>query len=66
MVDPKKKRYFYMMLAGFGAISMSIVLFFLLYRLQGIGEALDKLMDILGAGSERPRSFRNSVRIVTI
>ena len=47
MVDPKKKRYFYMMLAGFGAISMSIVLFFLLYRLQGIGEALDKLMDIL-------------------
>ena len=22
MVDPKKKRYFYMMLAGFGAISL--------------------------------------------
>ena len=30
MVDPKKKRYVYMMLAGFGAISMSIILFFIL------------------------------------
>lgn len=47
MVDPKKKRYFYMALAGFGAISMSIILFFALYRMQGIGEALDKLYDIL-------------------
>ena len=47
MVDPKKKRYLYMMLAGFGAISMSIVLFFILYRMQGIGQALDKLYDIL-------------------
>ena len=47
MVDPKKKRYVYMMLAGFGAISMSIVLFFILYRMQGIGQALDKLYDIL-------------------
>lgn len=47
MVDPKKKRYLYMMLAGFGAISMSIILFFVLYRMQGIGDALDKLVDIL-------------------
>ena len=47
MVDPKKKRYFYMMMACFGAISMSIILFFVLYRLRGIGEALDKLYDIL-------------------
>lgn len=47
MVDPKKRRYFYMMMAGFGAISMSIILFFILYRMQGIGEALDRLFDIL-------------------
>ena len=47
MVDPKKTRYFYMMLAGFGAISMSIILFFVLYRVQGIEEALDNLFDIL-------------------
>ena len=47
MVEPKKTRYFYMMLAGFGAISMSIILFFVLYRVQGIEEALDNLFDIL-------------------
>ena len=47
MVDPKKKRYFYTMLVGFGAISMSIILFFVLYRMRGIGEALDKLYEIL-------------------
>ena len=32
MNDPKKKRYIYLMLAGFGAISLSIVLFFALFR----------------------------------
>lgn len=47
MVDPHKKRYLYAMLSGFGAISLSVILFFILYRLQGIGEALNKLGMIL-------------------
>ena len=47
MLDPKKKRYLYSMLSIFGAISLSLLFFFLLYRMQGVGEALDKLMDIL-------------------
>lgn len=47
MEDPKKKRYLYLMLSGFGAISLSVVLFFLLYRLQGIGEVLKTVSGIL-------------------
>ena len=42
-----RRRYVYSMLAGFGAISMSILVFFFLYRFQGIGEAVDKITDIL-------------------
>ena len=47
MLDPKKRRYFYIMLSGFGAISLSLVLFFVLYRFRGIGSALQELGDIL-------------------
>ena len=47
MVDPKKKRYIYTTLSVFSAISLSVLFFFILYRMQGIGTALDKLMDIL-------------------
>ena len=47
MKDPMRKRYFYLMFAGFGAISLSLVLFFIIYRLQGIGEALESLSAIL-------------------
>ena len=47
MVDPKKKRYLYMMLAGFGAISLSIVLFFLLDRMETVEQTLNKVGDIL-------------------
>lgn len=47
MIDPFKKRYVYAMLAGFGAISLSIVLFFVLFRLHGIGEVLDSFVQIL-------------------
>lgn len=47
MVDPKKRKYLYMSLAVFGAIGMSLILFFALYRLQGIGNALSTLSDIL-------------------
>lgn len=47
MIDPRKKRYLYMMLAAFGAIGLSIILFFAVYRFQGIGNAFDTLSDIL-------------------
>ena len=47
MRDPKKQRYIYMMLSVFGAISLSLLFFFLLYRMQGVGKALNTLMDIL-------------------
>ena len=35
------------MFAGFGAISLSVILFFVLFRLQGIGNALSSLSAIL-------------------
>ena len=47
MVDPRKKRYIYAMLAGFGSISLSVILFFVLYRMQGIGKLLSSLGMIL-------------------
>ena len=47
MIKPENKKYVGWMLAGFGTISLSVLFFFFLYRLQGIGQALDKVMDIL-------------------
>lgn len=47
MEDPKKKRYIYLMLSGFGAISLSVILFFMLYRMQGIGKVLKDIEGIL-------------------
>lgn len=47
MKNPERRPYLYGMLAGFGAISLSVVLFFLLYRLQGVGAALDTVVSIL-------------------
>ena len=47
MIKPENKKYVGWMLAGFGTISMSVLFFFFLYRLQGIGEALDKVLAIL-------------------
>ena len=47
MKDPYKRRYLYLMLAIFGAISLSIVVFFVLYRFRGIGDTLRTLTDIL-------------------
>lgn len=47
MADPKKKRYIFLMLSGFGAISLSVILFFVLYRLQGIGKVLKDIEGIL-------------------
>ncbi len=47
MKDPSKEKYFYSMIAGFGAISLSVLLFFFLYRLQGVGAVLSNLSTIL-------------------
>ena len=47
MVDPKKKRYLYMTLSVFAAIGLSLLMFFVLYRVQGVGAALRKVYDIL-------------------
>ena len=44
---PHIKPYVYGMLAGFGAISLSIIFFFLIYRFQGFGAALTTLTNIL-------------------
>ena len=47
MKNPTRRPYLYAMLAGFGAISLSVLFFFLLYRLQGVGEAITQITDIL-------------------
>lgn len=49
MIDKKPhiKPYLYGMLAGFGAISLSIILFFLIYRFDGFGDAISTLTGIL-------------------
>ena len=47
MKDPYKRRYFYLMLSIFFAISLSIVVFFAMYRFQGIGDGLHQLSEIM-------------------
>ena len=47
MLDPRKRRYVYIMLAGFGAISLSVLLFLALDRMETISGAVDKLLGIL-------------------
>ena len=47
MKHPERKPYLYWMLAGFGAISLSVIFFFLLYRLQSVEEILDEIVNIL-------------------
>ena len=47
MKDPVKKRYIYLMLSIFGAISLSILVFFLVYRFEGVGNVFHRLGDIL-------------------
>ena len=41
------KPYVYGMLAGFGAIALSIIFYFVLYRYEGFSAAVDALMNIL-------------------
>lgn len=43
----RNRPYLYGMIAGFGAISLSIIFFFLIYRFQGFGAALTTLTGIL-------------------
>lgn len=47
MRDPGKKPYLYLMLSMFGAISLSIVVFFVVYRFRGIGDIVHQLGEIL-------------------
>jgi predicted PurR-regulated permease PerM len=47
MRDPDKKKYFYLMMSIFGGISLSILVFFLLDRFQGVGHVFHELKDIL-------------------
>ena len=49
MIDKKPhiKPYLYGMLAGFGAIALSIIFFFLIYRFDGFGDAISTLTGIL-------------------
>ena len=47
MKDPIKRRYLYLMLSIFGGISLSILVFFLLYRFQGVGDVFHRVKDIL-------------------
>jgi len=45
--DPYKRRYLYLMLSIFGAFSLSIVVFFAVFRFQGIGTGLQVLSGIM-------------------
>ena len=58
MMDKKPhiKPYLYGMLAGFGAISLSIIFFFLIYRFDGFGDAISTLTGIL--------SLTSSLRVI--
>ncbi len=47
MNNPEKRKYLYWMLAGFGAISLSVTFFFLIYRLQSVEETMEKIVEIL-------------------
>ena len=40
MKNPQYKRYIYSMLSGFGAISLSVLFFFALYRIQALGDVV--------------------------
>ena len=47
MKKSQYKPYICGMLAGFGAISLSVLFFFALYRIQTLGEVVDKIVKIL-------------------
>ena len=47
MKNPERKPYVLAMVTGFGAIGLSVLFFFLLYRLRGVEAAVQKVADIL-------------------
>lgn len=47
MKNPLKAKYIYFMLAGFGAISLSVIFFFMLYRFQGLQDTINEIAEIL-------------------
>ena len=47
MKNPEKSKYLYGMLAGFGAISLSVILFLLLDRIDSVSQAFSVISDIL-------------------
>ena len=47
MKNDQKIKYLNIMLAGFGAISLSVLFFFLLYKMSSIREVLDWVVEIL-------------------
>ena len=47
MIDPKHKRYLYNMLSIFGAIALSLILFFIIYGIKDLEKAFDTLSGIL-------------------
>ena len=47
MKNPEKRKYLHAMLAGFGAISLSVILFFLLDRISVISQAFSAVSEIL-------------------
>ena len=47
MKKPQYKPYIYGMLAGFGAISLSVLFFFALYRFQSLDAVVTKIIKIL-------------------
>mgnify|MGYP000806089629 FL=1 len=55
MMDKKPhiKPYLYGMLAGFGAISLSILFFFFIYRFDGFGDAVSKVCLLYTSPSPR-------------
>ena len=47
MKQPQNRPYILGMLAGFGAISLSVIFFFILYRAQALGAVVDQIVEIL-------------------
>ena len=47
MKKPQYKPYLYGMLAGFGAISLSVLFFFALYRFQSLDAVITRIVKIL-------------------
>ena len=63
MKDPKWKTVLPGILIGFGTISLSVLFFFILYKISEIRIALDKLLQILAPGSVLPRPLSVAVAV---